>query len=254
MEIIDLIGPNLFLAAVLIAFGAGIIKGIVGFAMPMLIISGLGSIIAPELALAGLIVPTLVTNAMQALRHGARAALDSVRRFRVFLLSGLVMLVISAQFVRVLPAQVMLLIIAVPVAGFSLMQLFGVQFRLAQPSSKVELGVGGFAGLIGGMSGVWGPPTVAYLTALDTEKREHVRVQGVVYGLGALALTGAHLGSGVLRAETLPFSVMLVPPAVLGMWAGRQVQDRIEQKAFRRATLAVLFLASLNLMRRALFF
>ena len=110
MEIIDLIGPNLFFTALFIVFGAGVIKGIVGFAMPMLIISGLGSIIAPELALAGLIVPTLVTNTMQALRQGVRAAWESVRRFSVFLLSGFVMLMISAQFVRLLPPQVMLLI------------------------------------------------------------------------------------------------------------------------------------------------
>ena len=53
-----------------VAFLAGLVKGLVGFAMPMVLISGLGSVVAPDLALAWLIMPTLVTNAWQALRQG----------------------------------------------------------------------------------------------------------------------------------------------------------------------------------------
>ncbi|WP_204112982.1 sulfite exporter TauE/SafE family protein [Shimia biformata] len=247
------LAPQLILLSCLVAVLAGVIKGMVGFAMPMVLISGLGSFLSPELALAGLILPTLVTNGMQALRQGTKAALASVRRFRVFLLAGLVTLVISAQFVRVLPVEVMLLMIGVPVALFSVAQLFGLHLSLARPSFRAEAMIGGFAGLIGGISGVWGPPTVAYLTAINTEKRDQMRVQGVIYGLGAVALAGAHLGSGVLRAETAPFSALLVIPAVCGMWIGTRIQDRIDQAQFRRATLLVLTIAALNLVRRAVF-
>ncbi len=251
-SLFSLIEPGLLLAALGIALAAGVIKGMVGFAMPMILISGLSSFVAPELALAGLILPTVATNLVQALRHGPKAALRSVQRFGVFLGAGLVALLISAQFVRVLPGHVMLLLIGVPVAVFAVIQLLGVQIRLATPSRRIEAGVGAFAGLIGGMSGVWGPPTVLYLTALGTQKAEQVRVQGVIYGLGAVALLGAHLGSGVLRAETLPFSAVLLPPALVGMWLGGRIQDRIDQVTFRKATLLVLTLAALNLVRRGL--
>ena len=78
-----------------------------------------------------------------------------------------------------------------------------------------------------------------------------MRVQGVIYGLGAVALFFAHIGSGVMRVETLPFSVAMVPPAVLGMWLGGKVQDRIDHAMFRKATLVVLTVAALNLVRRA---
>lgn len=254
MEILfSLVPPNLLLASICIAVLAGVIKGMVGFGMPMVLISGLSSFLAPELALAGLILPTLVTNGMQALRQGPAAAWQSVQRFRVFLLVGGVVLVLSAQFVRVLPVQAFLLIIGVPVAVFSVMQLLGIRFHLSQPSIRIEVLVGAFAGFIGGLSGVWGPPTVAYLTALDTQKAEHVRVQGVIYGLGAVALTGAHIGSGVVRLDTIWFSLALLPPAVLGTWVGYAVHDRIDQATFRRATLLVLMIAGLNLIRRAIF-
>lgn len=254
MEMIfALMDPQVFAAALAIALLAGVIKGIVGFAMPMILISGLSSLISPELALAGLIVPTLLANGWQALRQGPRAAVKSVYQFRIFLGVGLMMLLISAQLVRVLPVSVLLMGIGAPVAVFAVLQLFGWQLRLpSRGRGWIEAAIGGFAGFIGGLSGVWGPPTVAYLTALGTPKRDHIRVQGVVYGLGAVALFGAHIGSGVLRVETLPFSIALVVPSIFGMWVGLQVQDRIDHVIFRRATLAVLLIAGLNLVRRGL--
>lgn len=240
--------------AFVIALFAGAVKGMVGFALPMILVSGLSLFISPELALAGLILPTLVTNWMQALRQGAGAAFASLKRFRIFLLAGLVFLLASAQMVRVLPQQVMFLVIGVPVTVFVLLQLLGVALTLAKPTPRVEVLVGAFAGLIGGVSGVWGPPTVAYLTALGTEKSEQIRVQGVIYGMGAVALLVAHIGSGVVRVETLPFSISLVFPAVLGMWFGGKLHARIDQSVFKRATLIVLLLAGVNLLRRGLMF
>jgi len=235
-----------------IVFAAGWIKGMVGFAMPMIVISGLSIFLPPDLALAGLILPTLVTNGIQALRQGLRAALQSILRFRVFLLVGLVFLFVGAQFVAQLPASLFLMIIGIPVTGFAMIQILGVRLRLAQPSVRVEATVGAVAGFVGGMSGVWGPPTVAYLTALNTPKHEQIRVQGVIYGLGSVALAIAHLGSGILRAETIPLSAFLVVPALAGLWFGMRLQDRIDQKRFRQATLLVLLVAGLNLLRRGL--
>nr|WP_235871351.1 sulfite exporter TauE/SafE family protein [Shimia sediminis] len=244
--------PAMFAVALCVAVLAGIVKGTVGFGMPMILISGLTAFLSPELALAGLIVPTVVTNGMQALRQGIGAAWGSVKRFRLFLAAGFFTMIASAQLVRVLPPDVFLLVIGVPVAGFALIQLFGVVLHLPKPTPRLELGIGAFAGAIGGLSGMWGPPTVLYLTALGTEKTEQMRVQGVIYGLGAVALLGAHVGSGVFNAQTAPFSALLVVPAILGMWIGGRIQDRIDQKTFKRATLIVLSIAALNIVRRGL--
>ncbi len=232
---------------------AGTVKGMVGFAMPMVMISLMSSVIDPELALAGLILPTVITNATQALRQGWRAALEAMLRFRIFLGVGLVALVISSQLVRVLPQETLLLMIGLPVSVFSALQLMGWQLRLPERGRLlIESALGGIAGFMGGFSGVWGPPTVMYLTALDTPKAEQMRIQGVIYGAGAVVLIFSHIASGVLRAETVPFSLALIAPAVLGMAIGTRLHDRIDQRAFRKATLAVLFIVALNLVRRAL--
>ena len=250
--IFSLIPPSLLMVSFAVAAVAGLIKGMVGFALPMILISGLGSFLSPELALAGLILPALISNTVQALQHGLGPALASLKRFRVFLGAGLLCLLLSSQLVRVLPVPVLLAMIGGPVALFCIMQLAGWRPHLKNGQNRLaELGIGSVAGFIGGMSGVWGPPMVAYLTAIDTEKREQIRVQGVAYGLGALSLTGAHTVSGVLNAQTVWFSALLVVPSMLGMWIGMKVHDRIDQAAFRKITLWVLLIAALNLLRRA---
>lgn len=88
--------------------------------------------------------------------------------------------------------------------------------------------------------------------SIGAEKKETVRVQGVVFLIGAVVLSGAHLQSGVLNAETLPASAVMVVPAVLGLWAGFRMQDRLDPARFRRWTLVLLALSGLNLVRRAL--
>ncbi len=250
--IFPLLSGSELMLAVVIALLAGFVKGVVGFAMPMVFISALTTFMAPELALAGLILPTLVANTQQALRQGIAPAIRSTMDFRIFLLCGGLALVFSAQFVRVVPEQVMMAVIGVPVTLFAFMQLTGHQVQLAGRSVRIEIGAGTFAGVLGGVSGIWGPPTIAYLTALNTPKLDQMRIQGVIYGLGAVALLVAHLGSGVLRAETFGFALAMVPPAYIGVKVGNAVMDRIDQVVFRKATLAVLTIVGLNLIRRAL--
>lgn len=242
---------DLVLAAI-VAVLAGFVKGVVGFAMPLVFVSGLTTFMSAELALAGLILPTLIANVQQSLRQGLSAAVKSTVDFRIFLAVGFVALLGTAQLVRVVPDYVMMAVIGVPVAFFAAVQLAGLGLGLLRRNSTVEVVAGAVAGGLGGISGIWGPPTVAYLTALNTPKHDQMRVQGVIYGLGAVALLIAHIASGVVRAETIAFSVAMIPPAFVGMQIGMSVTDRIDQQAFRRATLFVLLIAGLNLVRRAM--
>ena len=247
------VGPAALGFVLLVGLIAGLVKGVVGFGLPMIIISGVSSVVSPELALATLILPTLATNGVQALRQGARAAWASVLKFRRFLIAGFIALVTAAQFVVFLPQTVFLLIIGVPVVVFAISQLAGRPLRLSATSVRIEVGMGLLTGTMGGLSGIWGAPTVAYLTATDTLKSDQMRVQGVIYGLGAVALLFAHLQSGVLRADTVPLSVLMIVPALVGITLGNRIQDHIDQAMFRKITLWVLLIAGLNLIRRAIF-
>ncbi|MBT8474535.1 MAG: sulfite exporter TauE/SafE family protein [Alphaproteobacteria bacterium] len=252
-ELIQSIGPTLMFAAVALALFAGFVKGTVGFALPMIMISGLASFLPPDVALAGLIVPAVVANLWQALRNGPVAAMASARVHWRFLMILLGFIAASAQLVAVLPASVLFLILGVPVSTFALIQLIGWRPRIdARNRRPVEMGAGALAGFLGGISGVWGPPLVLYLTALSTPKAEQMRVQGVVYSAGAIMLVLAHLKSGVLTAPSVTLSSALLFPALMGLYIGFRVQDHMDQDKFRKMTLLVLVVAGLNLIRRGL--
>lgn len=247
------LAPGAFWAAMAVTAFAGFVKGAVGFAMPMIMISVFSSFLPPEIALAGLILPTLLTNLSQAFRQGWRAAWASMRRYRRFLIATGAFIVLSAQFVRAIPQDLFLLLLGVPITGFAALQLAGRSLAIRlEHRSRAEWLLGVIGGLYGGVSGVWGPPLIVYLLSIGAEKRETVRVQGVVFLIGALVLCAAHLQSGILNADTLPFSAALTLPAMVGMMLGYGVQDRLDHARFRRWTLILLVLTGLNLARRAM--
>lgn len=241
-----------FWAAIGITFFAGFVKGAVGFALPMIMLSAFGSILPATTALAALILPTLVTNIQQAFRQGTGAAVGSAMSFRWHIATVLIFICISAGFAQAIPQGIMYALLGVPIVGFALWQLSGRSLALpVHHRRRAEIGTGIVGGLYGGISGIWGPPLIVLLLSLDVDKREQVRVQGVVFLLGAVTLTAAHLTSGVLNAQTVPFSAILGLPAVAGMMAGFALQDRLDVVQFRRWTLVLLVLTGLNLVRRA---
>ncbi|MEM8572587.1 MAG: sulfite exporter TauE/SafE family protein [Pseudomonadota bacterium] len=238
-------------AACSLALG-GFVKGVVGFALPLISISAMGSFLPYETALAMLIMPALASNFFQGTRNGFGAALRSLQRFwRLNLVLGIT-IVFSAQLVVALPDEFFFGLLGVTITAFGLSQLFGWQPRLPHHHvERVEVGVGLVAGFFGGISGVWGPPVVMYLISRQIEKVEMVRVQAIAFMLGSLLLAIAHRSSGVLNNVTLPASAWLILPTMVAMVLGYKVQDRLDQTLFRKVTLWVLVIAGLNLLRRA---
>jgi uncharacterized membrane protein YfcA len=239
--------------ALAVTLFAGFVKGAVGFAMPMIMLSSFASFLPPEIALALLILPTLVSNFIQAFRQGVGAAWGSIRRYQIFIAMIIVFIPISAGFVRIIPQNTMYLLLGVPIVAFAIWQLSGRPLVLPMHHRKLtESILGIIGGLYGGISGIWGPPLIVYLLSIHAPKREAVRIQGVVFMIGSVILTGSHLASGVLNAQTVPLSALMVVPALIGMRLGFGAQDRLDPVLFRRLTLILLGLAGANLVRRAL--
>lgn len=241
-----------FLLVCGIALFAGFVKGMVGFAMPMIMISGLSSFMSPELALAALMVPTLVTNFSQALRQGLDAAVRTTLVYRRFLIAMTVGIFLSAQVMQAVPATVLFLALGIPITAYALFQLMGGSLALKLEHRRgAEWGLGAIGGLYGGFSGVWGPPMLVYLISTHVPKVETVRALGVAFLIGAVALIAAHTQTGVLDARSFGLSVALAVPAQIGMQAGYWAQDRLDQGRFRWWAQVVLAVMGLNLIRRA---
>jgi uncharacterized membrane protein YfcA len=245
--------PPALAAALAITFAAGFVKGTVGFAMPMIMIAGLSSLVPPQVALAGLILPTLAANLRQALADGPAAAAAVVRARWRFLAATVALIPLSALLATSIPRAPFLLLLGVPIAAYAALLLSGRSLRLPLAQrARAEWGLGVAGGLYGGVSGIWGPPLLVYLLSTDTPKDEIIRVQGVVFLIGAVALLAAHVNSGVLNPATVGFSALLVLPGMAGLWLGAQAAARLNAARFRFWTQVVLLLTGLNLIRLAL--
>ena len=168
-----------FAAAALVTFAAGFVKGSVGFAMPLIMISGLALFLEPTLVIAGIVLPIVMSNFLQVARYGRVEARSAIVEHWRYIAIVCLMILVVAQFVTVIPGHVMYLILGVVVVALSVIQLSGVRFHIAPAHRRrAEWGTALLAGGLGGLAGTWGPPTVLYLIALDTPKKRQMLVQG----------------------------------------------------------------------------
>ncbi len=243
---------TLFLAFAIVLV-AGVVKGAIGFAMPLIIVSGLSSLMDPKLAVAAIIFPIVFSNLLQTFRQGWQPAVDALRECWRYVLTVCIAIFIAAQWVPNIPTNIFFWILGVPVVVLSLVQLLGVTFHISKKHRQwSQWPIGAMSGVLGGLAGTWGPTTVLYLLAVQTHKTKQIIVQGVVYGTGSFTLLAAHLQSGILNKDTAPFSLVLLPIALLGMYLGFKIHDKLDQALFRKITLIVLVIAGLNLIRRGI--
>ncbi len=246
-------GVHSLIGAVCALALGGFGKGVVGFALPMIALSTMGSFLPGEVAIALLIVPTFVSNMVQALRNGIGEALGSLQKFWRLNIVLVPTMALCAQLVVILSDRTLYLILGISISGFAISQLAGWSPRIAprrKNLAEVLTAIG--AGFFGGIAGIWGPPLVLYLLATGIKKVEMVRAQSVTFVIGSVILVIAHLRSGVLNPMTTPVSIWLIVPTMAAMAIGFRVQDKLDQRLFRTVTLVVLTLAGLNLLRRAL--
>ena len=247
------LGTGVFVAALVVTLVAGFVKGAVGFAMPMILVSAFAIFLPKELALAGLILPTLVTNISQAFRQGTGPAKETALTYRRFLIATVICIAVSAPFADLIPRSAYLLLLGVPITAFAALQLMGRSLAIKlHHRARAEWVLGVVGGLYGGISGIWGPPLLVLLLSTGADKVTAIRAQGVVFLIGAVALLLSHLGTGLANAQTLAFSAALCLPALAGLYAGYAIQDRLDQQRFRRWTQALLVLTGLNMVRQAL--
>ena len=248
-------GAPALLGAMVVLFIGGLVKGAIGFALPLIALSGMGAFLPVPTAVALMIVSALVANVWQALNFGWGAAVRNFRDYRVLNLTALPMILLGSQVLPGLGERPVFLIIGVVVAIFATLQLAG--WRPPDPRGSgwerpLEVAIGISAGFLGGIGGTWGPPITFYLLARRTPPADSVLTMGVSFLLGSIVLSGGLMLSGILNADTWPLSVLGVLPVLLGMWVGLRLSTRLNPMTFRRATLAMLVFMGLNLLRRGL--
>ncbi|MCB9569319.1 MAG: sulfite exporter TauE/SafE family protein [Myxococcales bacterium] len=107
-------------------------------------------------------------------------------------------------------------------------------------------------GLIHGLFATGGPLLILYTSAVIPDKQRFRCTMSAVWLLLNLALVIGYALQGSLSAATLRETLMLVPAIVVGIVGGELLHRRVSQRSFRIAIFALLLVAGLLLLRRAL--
>src|SRR3546814_613976 len=114
-----------------------------------------------------------------------------------------------------------------------------------RPGRWRAAGFGVASGVLNGVSGLGGPPSVFY--AVVTGMRPEVARATLIFYFGAVSgLTAAMLtASGLVNADVVIAAVTVAPGLLLGGYAGEAAFRRLGAGHFRHATMGLLILSGL---------
>jgi len=230
----------------------GIVKGGIGFGVPLVSLPLLAAVVDVRTALALLTLPIVFSNGWQAWQGGA-AARTGLPRLRWLLFAMTVGCALGAAAIVWLEERLFFLALGLIVLGFVLSNLLAPTLALPPERAAPLAVVAGFvSGVMGGLSTAFGPPVVMYLFALHLRHEVFVAAIGRVYSYASLLLIISYVAVGILTWPLAGLSLLCVPPLAAGMVAGARLTRLASQETLRRVVLAFLFLIGLNMLRRGL--
>ena len=246
--------PELDLVTVLvIAAGftlGGLAKGTFGLGMPFLALPVLVTVLPYQIAVALFLVPNFTANFQQAVRKGLWR--QNLRRYFWLIVPMLVIIPATVQILIRIEQDTGLFILGLISLTFVATQVFPVQPSIEAVSERwLNPVVGITAGILCGLSGLYGPILIVYLLALRIPKDEFVSALALMYFLGSFPLYGSLAAAKVLTLEVAGFS--LVGAMIIGLMIliGQRLRDRLNEELYRKLVLVLLFLIGCDLLRRS---
>jgi uncharacterized membrane protein YfcA len=229
---------------------AGAVKGIVGMGLPTVAMGLLALAMTPVQAATLLIVPSLVTNLWQMLAGPAIG--QTARRLATMLIGTCIGTFIGIGFMTGGSSAASSAALGAILALYGVLGLRAVKFSVPRTAERwLSPLVGLVTGAVTGATGVFAVPAVPYLNSLGFEREELIQALGVSFTVSTLALGAALATKGAFSAGLGWHSALAIVPALLGMFAGQRVRERLRPEVFRRWFFAGLVLTGLYMMLRA---
>ena len=242
--------PTIILIIILAVLAGGLIKGTLGFGMPMVALPIIAFTIPATTAMILLCAPIFLTNFLQI---KFREGISSYRFLPMFLFL-VIGLIIGARLILEINLNTITQIIALSIIFAALVNCFGFKINnIKNTHEKIITSIIGFgSGILGGLSTFYGPPMLAYIVAVDLPKEKFVRTVSTMYFIGSFPLYGSLIYYGFASKEDLLFSIFLIVPAFLGQQIGTRIRDKINQKQFRISILITLIILGISLFLKTI--
>ena len=231
----DLLAPDLPLACGLVTLAA-VVRGFSGFGSAMIVMPGLSLLYPPVETLVVFVLIEMAAS-LQLLPQGLR---DADRRLVLPLAVGAtlclplgwqIMLAVEPETMRRAIALIVLLVVALLAVGWRYRGRIG---------PAVALAIGGCSGLLGGSTGMAGPPVILMLMSAPGSAAQ-VRGSLILYftwlGVAILALVA---WSGELQWLAVWRAAVLLPFYLVGIWLGSRAFRHGGERHYRWAALVIL--------------
>ena len=232
-------------------FAGGAVKGLVGIGIPLVSISLLSLFLPLPDAITLLPVPMILANIW--LSFAGNHFLPALRRFWPLVLAMFVGTMVGAQVLVALDLASLNLLVGIFVVVFCLSSHVNPAMRLP---SRYEAGVGvvagGVGGFMGGLSVLFGPALIMYLTSLRLDRDTFVGVISSIYLCCSVTLVIVFGSVGVMSRAQLAESALACVPLLLGVWVGQRFRRRIDEALFRKLLLVALLGTGVRLIAIAL--
>ena len=231
-------------------FFGGITKGALGIGMPLLAMPVIALFMSVPEALTVLSLPILITNLWQALQGGHLIPL--VRRFWLLAIVMAIGIGIGTQALVLFDQKVLYLVMGIVVIVQPILRLLKPDFHFSPQAQKVVGPIlATLSGVIGGMTGFFGPLLLVYFATLGLQKDHFTAAVAMIFVVGGLSLSIFLARLGFMKGPELMVSLAALLPALLGIYAGQLIRSRISQEQFEKGLGVFLLILGVSLLIKA---
>ena len=237
------------ITAFVVIFCAGLIQGATSFgfslfALPILAVFMPLKIIVPMLVIYSIIMNSII---LYKIREHVK-----IKRILMLIIAAVIATPIGANMLINMNERVLQLIVGVIVAISALSFYFGYKIKIS--NEKIAyIPVGFLSGLLNGSVSLSGPPVILFLTNQGVEKQVFRATLTAYFWILNIMTTITFIYKRLISAETLQFTLYLLPALVIGVLIGIKLGNKVKEETFKKLTTVLLvcmgFLSIISALR-----
>ena len=229
----------------------GFIKGLLGIGTPLLTVPMMALVLPVHDAVVIMAFPVVVANLWQV--YDADQPVATIKRFWPAFVALVLGTLAGVKIFTGIDETALLLIVGILVICFTILQGSSRKITIRKNLEK-PAGVAfcGSAGIIGGLSSMFGPMMILYLVSLPAlDKDRFVNTISFFYVGAVVPWVVIMVIAGVLDQSLAILSALAVAPLAVGLFIGRLVRKHVQEAFFYRMVLGVLIISGITMMWRA---